>query len=145
MDKAIAFLLNNGADENAHSGRNLLDHLLGTAEILRSWDCDEDVVLAGLFHSVYGTESYHTQTISYDSREQVKEVIGKRAEQLAYEFGSRNNRFISFIQNNETDLILIECANLIEQKENPSFLAITTVVDLPVKAKTTITNYLQSY
>ena len=42
------FLRNNGTDNNSHSGRNLMEHLVGTAELLMEWKCDKDIVLAGL-------------------------------------------------------------------------------------------------
>lgn len=40
--------------------------------------------LAGLYHSVYGTEVFTTQTITLDARRKVKEAIGEQAEEIAY-------------------------------------------------------------
>lgn len=142
----IDFLLDNDADENAHSGRNLIEHLLGTAELLMEWECDKDLVLAGLCHSIYGTDSYHTVTIDPSRRDEVRDLIGERAEELAWQFGNRKTpRIVSFIENKETDLVVIECANLIEQKVEPSQLAAVTVVELPDNVREAVNKYLGTY
>jgi (p)ppGpp synthase/HD superfamily hydrolase len=147
IDKPILeFLENNGAFGNGHSGRSLIEHLTGTADLLAQWECDKDVVLAGLCHSVYGTDSYHTVTIDHSRRDEVRALIGEKAERLAWEFGNRKNpRIVSFIQNNEVDLVVIECANLIEQKVDPCQLAAATVVELPDYVRTAVSNYLETY
>jgi len=146
IHEVIEFLLDNGAAENAHSGRDLLDHLLGTAELLMQWECDKDLVLAGLCHSIYGTDSYHTVTIDPSKRDEVRALIGEKAERLAWEFGNRKNpRITSFIENKELDLVIIECANLIEQKVEPHHLAATTVVNLPDNVQEAVNKYLGTY
>jgi (p)ppGpp synthase/HD superfamily hydrolase len=143
--EVIEFLLDNGAAENVHSGRDLIDHLLGTAELLTQWECDKDIVLAGLCHSVYGTDSYRTVTVDPSRRDEVRILIGERAEQLAWEFGNRKNpRIVSFIKNNEIDLVVIECANLIEQQVNPCFLAVATVIQLPDNVRNAVNDYLRA-
>ena len=43
------------ADENPHSGGELLDHLRGTHDFLDAWGNEQHVCLGGLFHSIYGT------------------------------------------------------------------------------------------
>jgi len=146
IHEVIEFLIENNATSNGHSGRNLIDHLSGTADLLAQWNCDMDIVLAGLCHSVYGTDSYHTVTIDPSRRDEVRALIGERAEQLAWEFGTRKNpRIVSFIQNNELDLIIIECANLIEQQVDPSQLAAATVVELPDDVQRAVNEYLGTY
>lgn len=140
------FLRDNGADENSHSGRDLMEHLVGTAELLVEWECDRDIVLAGLCHSIYGTDSYHTVTIDPSRREEVRALIGQRAEELAWQFGHRKNpRMLSFIENKETDLVVIECANLIEQKVEPHHLAAALVADIPSTVRESVNNYLGTY
>ena len=142
----IDFLLHNGADENSHSGRNLMDHLVGTAELLMEWGCDRDVVLAGLCHSIYGTDSYHTVTIDPLKREEVRALIGEKAEELSWKFGRRMNpRLTSFIHNKEIELVVIECANLIEQKVEPYHLAAVLVVDVPSTVRESVKKYLETY
>ena len=142
----IDFLIRNGADDNAHSGRNIMEHLVGTAQLLMEWECDKDIVLAGLCHSIYGTDSYHTVTIDHSRREEVKNLIGEKAEHLAWEFGIRKNpRLYSFIVNKEIDLTVIECANLIEQKVEPHNLAAATAISLPKKVSEAVNKYLKNY
>jgi (p)ppGpp synthase/HD superfamily hydrolase len=146
IEPILEFLMKNDAARNGHSGRKLIDHLTGTADLLAKWNCEMDVVLAGLCHSVYGTDSFHTVTIDPSRRDEVRALIGERAEQLAWEFGNRKNpRIVSFIRNNEIDLILIECANLIEQQVDPSQLAAATVVQLPDNVREAVNDYLGTY
>jgi (p)ppGpp synthase/HD superfamily hydrolase len=142
----IDFLIDNGADENSHTGRNLMDHLVGTAELLMGWECDKDVVLAGLCHSIYGTDSYHTVTVDPSKREEVRSLIGEKAEELAWQFGNRKNpRMRSFIENDETELVVIECANLIEQKVEPAYLTAALVANLPQTVRESVKQYLERY
>jgi hypothetical protein len=142
----IEFLLDNGVDENEHSQRSLLEHLTGTASLLMDWGCSSDIVYAGLCHSIYGTDSYHTVTIAPSKRDEVRALIGEKAETLAWEFGNRENpRIASFITNNETDLIVIECANLIEQNVEPHHLAAVLVTNVPAKVREHVNNYLKVY
>jgi hypothetical protein len=46
--------------------------------------CPEDVCLAGLFHSIYGTQRFQGFKLSLEKRAQVRDLIGERAERLAY-------------------------------------------------------------
>ena len=73
-------------DENPHSGGALLDHLRGTHDYLEAWGNDEAVCVGGLFHSIYGTQSYETESASLDDRQRIRTVIGERAERLAFLF-----------------------------------------------------------
>ena len=142
----INFLIENGVEDQLHTGRGLLSHLLGTAELLMKWKCSPDVVIAGLCHSIYGTESYRPITIDHSRRDEVRELIGDRAEMLSWEFGMRPlPRINSFIENGEIDLVVIECANLIEQGVAPSFLSAALVVDLPVNVRNAVNAYLKKY
>eukprot|EP01050_Picozoa_sp_SAG11_P016502 SAG11_NODE_2258_length_3613_cov_1.480364_1_plen_271_part_00 len=74
-----------GADLSLQEG-SFLDHLTGVESILRAWGCPEDVCLAGLFHSIYGTESFQAFSLPCDDehRSRVRTLIGARAEFLAY-------------------------------------------------------------
>jgi hypothetical protein len=82
----LALLRELGADKNPHTGRSLLDHLCGTADLLESWGRSQHVVLAGLFHSVYGTESYKVQSLPLDQRARIRAAIGEEAERLVHLF-----------------------------------------------------------
>jgi len=46
--------------------------------------CDEDLCRAGLFHSIYGTEKFQGFKLPLDRRAELVELIGSRAERLAY-------------------------------------------------------------
>ena len=65
----------------------LLAHLRGTHAILRRWNASPEVCDAGLFHSIYGTESYGAAALALEARHELREVIGSRAERLAFLFG----------------------------------------------------------
>ena len=69
-----------------HIHDDLLAHLVGTYQCLLDWDMPESVSLAGLFHSVYGTEGFPLSSISIDRREELIDQIGEEAEQLVYRY-----------------------------------------------------------
>lgn len=87
LEHKIAFLRRLGAGKRPHSGRSLLAHLLGTRTLLEVWGADPALCDAGLFHSVYGTESYRTAIIPLELRSEVCAMIGHEAEKLAFLFG----------------------------------------------------------
>ena len=95
--EVIAFLTAHGAGAAGHSYRVLLDHLRGTRALLSQWGAREAVQDAGLFHSVYGTETYRHVTLPLDLRGQVRALIGEEAEGLAYVFGAMTKE--SFLEN----------------------------------------------
>lgn len=100
IDKIINSLEQFGILEQGHTGQSLVSHLRGTYQILKKWNCSEKLCLAGLCHSIYGTESYRKQTVPLECREFVKELIGKDAELLAYYFGAHEkNYFWEFLSN----------------------------------------------
>ena len=84
LERAIALLEEIGAEDTDHPRGSLADHLRGTYDILRSWGCEADVRLAGLYHSVYGTDVFRTVTVAPDARDKVEAAIGPAAERLAY-------------------------------------------------------------
>ena len=124
------------ADRTPHSGRTLLDHLRGTHDLLTAWGNPEPVCLAGLFHSIYGTNAFRHRAFGAADRPRVRAVVGVRAERLAHLFGvvNRPQALIEAWDRgapvphltaaggaapvNRADLLAlieIECANLIEQ------------------------------
>ena len=52
--------------------------------LLESQGCPEDVCRAGMFHSIYGTEKFQGFTLPLGRRDEVRALIGDRAERLAY-------------------------------------------------------------
>ncbi|MDQ3180218.1 MAG: hypothetical protein M3Q33_06830, partial [Acidobacteriota bacterium] len=90
--KGVEFLKRFKADSVKHSSASLLVHLEGTGRILREWNCPAYLVKAGLFHSIYGTESFEQGLVSWRDRQIVEKVIGKRGEKLAYLFAAKTRR-----------------------------------------------------
>lgn len=85
--KYLDFLIQHGADKTPHrSDGMLLEHLVGTYNILADWGNDKTLALAGLFHSVYGTKSFKTQTLGLQFRDDVRALIGEDTEALVYVF-----------------------------------------------------------
>src|SRR5262245_12534106 len=68
--------------------RTLRDHLCGTCELLERWNAPADACLAGLFHSIYGTEVFRAVAAALSQRPRIRAVIGERAEELAYLFSA---------------------------------------------------------
>ncbi|AVO32152.1 DUF6817 domain-containing protein [Stenotrophomonas maltophilia] len=132
-----------GADRHPHSGRSLLDHLVGTAELLSRWGCAAHVCAAGMYHSIYGTNAFSIACQGREQREVVVSLIGERAERLVHLFAI-SERPIAFFKavgsgylssrfdgsqhpvtlDELRELIAIECANLIEQRGQPGLVEV---------------------
>ena len=80
----IDFLKSIGCDKELHSGTTLLEHLIGTRDIVKERGGSEYLQDACLFHSVYGTKKFNHQ--STKDREKVKSLIGEKAEELVFIF-----------------------------------------------------------
>lgn len=133
--RRIDLLGNVPIDGIEHYGRRLQQHLIGTHDLLDAWGNPEHVCLAGLFHSVYGTRTFRTAALTADSRDDVRAIIGERAEALVHAFGSSDrkrllleNRSAPFVwvdfrsgERNEissevlNELVEMEVANFVEQ------------------------------
>src|SRR5580704_14622773 len=86
LDKRVQFLRGVNIEAREHSERGLLDHLLGTRQLLLEWGARPVLCDAGLFHSVYGTEGYKHATLPLSMRSRVQELIGNEAESLVWLF-----------------------------------------------------------
>ena len=86
FDKKIDFLKSIGSDKVSHSSRTLLDHLIGTHDILQGWGKAQIVLDAGLFHSVYGTAKFMPNKGLVDNRQVIIDLIGDQAEEIVYWF-----------------------------------------------------------
>ena len=91
LDEKLNFLRSHGAGTQRHSGGTLIAHLLGTRTLLKAWGARPALCDAGLFHSVYGTESYGAGIIVLELRPAVRDIIGKEAEALAFLFGIKKS------------------------------------------------------
>lgn len=85
----LDFLKKQGAHLKKHSlGETLLDHLIGTYNLLDSWKLPKHVSVAGLFHSIYGNEYFKEGLLDFSERKLVVDVIGEEAEVLVYYFNA---------------------------------------------------------
>jgi len=137
VDTLLENLERFGISTTSHSQESLLSHLKGTWSILNHWNCEEATSLAGLCHSIYGTESFLKVSATLDNREYLQSLIGIEAENLAYLFGAHkkdslwenlnrsgnfsiHDRFVNqsrVISKKElSDLITITLANWLEQR-----------------------------
>jgi hypothetical protein len=114
----------------------LLDHLLGVSLILERWQEREALCLAGLCHSIYGTEAFRIAAVSLSKRTQVSAAIGVEAERIAYLFNAmrrdtlwatlgRRTEFhvhdrytngdVALSPGDVRDLVTVALANMLEQ------------------------------
>lgn len=119
--KEIAFLKEIGCDKLPHSGRTLLDHLIGTAVLLRERGRNKRIQRAGLFHSIYGTAGYKKSEDLNVDRNTIAGLIGYYSEFLVFIFCKtecRTTKILAddyFHEPERTHLRWIEWANLVEQ------------------------------
>lgn len=113
------FLIESGTIDEEHFEGTLYEHLIGTWNILKELQCSDDVCNAGLFHSIYGTDIFKSITVSKDCRNEVKNLIGERAEKLVNYFSTakdpREKNFLNFPEPDRSDLMVISFANALEQ------------------------------
>jgi hypothetical protein len=86
LERRLQFLRDADTEGMPHTDRGLLDHLLGTRQLLVEWEARPALCDAGLFHSVYGTDSYELKAIPLTMRHEVQQLIGDEAETLAWLF-----------------------------------------------------------
>lgn len=127
-------------DVTPHSGRHLIDHLVGVYQLLAAWDNPPHICRAGLFHSIYGTNIFTVRSASFSERAVISEAIGEPAERLAFLFciSERPVAFLKAVAQRRyviddivhrqpvtvtpdeiAALIEIETANFLEQPDNP--------------------------
>jgi len=78
------YLVAIGIEEVGHTGKSYLAHLVGLYRLLEASGCSEEVCRAGMFHSIYGTQKFQGFKLGLDRRSEVRDLIGERAERLAY-------------------------------------------------------------
>lgn len=110
----------NKFQEVSHGDSSYMTHCFGIYNILKNIGCTEDVCIAGLYHSVYGTNNFSISNSV--TRDEIKTVIGTYPEKLVSIFCSLTNRANSILNNTldlnynvRHDLCCIEYANTVEQ------------------------------
>lgn len=78
------FLVRLGIAEVDHSDKSFLAHLIGVYQDMKTHGCNEELARAGMFHSIYGTQMFQGFKLGLEERPKVRELIGERAERLAY-------------------------------------------------------------
>jgi hypothetical protein len=84
LKRLTDFLIGHGIDRIGHSNKTYLAHLIAVYRYLERMGCGEEVARAGMFHSIYGTELFQGFKLPLEDRAQVRDLIGARAERLAY-------------------------------------------------------------
>ena len=84
LSELTDFLRSLGTEEIDHTGHDFLTHLIAVHDLLATHIEDTELAAAGLFHSIYGTEGFQDFSLPSDQREQVCDLIGARAELVAW-------------------------------------------------------------
>ncbi len=86
-----------GYSSTSHMNPNLFEHFNRTYRILKKWDNNESVCLAGLYHAIYGAGTFHEALVSLKKREDIALLIGDEGKNLVYYYSilSRSD----FVQN----------------------------------------------
>jgi hypothetical protein len=88
VDEKIVAFLHEQTKDVTHSGRTFFEHLVGVHDLLQQRRAPSYVCLAGLFHSIYGTNVFRHQTVPINNRDLIVDLIGEHAELLAFIFCS---------------------------------------------------------
>ncbi len=84
LPELLDFLYSLGTAEIDHTGHDFLTHLRAVHDLLDEHGCGGELAVAGLFHSIYGTEKFQDFCLSLDRRDEVRDLIGERAERIAW-------------------------------------------------------------
>ena len=118
----LDFLESIGCSEKTHTGRTLIEHLMGVRRILKEWGAPEYLQDAGLFHAVYGT-AYLKEQMTVN-RDKVRDLIGEHAEEICFLFCTiphpRNDN-INNIEDEQLriDLLVLTEANIDDEAHRP--------------------------
>lgn len=84
LKELTKFFIETGSSDIEHTDKSYLAHAIAVHNDLKRWGADDELCRAGLFHSIYGTELFKLFQYPLENRPKVRELIGERAEQLAY-------------------------------------------------------------
>src|SRR5437870_6620133 len=84
LKKLTDFLVGLGIERIGHTKKTYLAHLVSVYRIMKDAGCSQELCRAGMFHSIYGTERFQGFKLSLERRPEVRDLIGQRAEWLAY-------------------------------------------------------------
>jgi len=92
VPKLLRYLKEHGTADVPHSNTYFLSHLTGVYRILQGWSFAEHVAVAGLFHSIYGTNAFSGFGLGLDHRPEIRNLIGDEAERLVYAYCALTNQ-----------------------------------------------------
>jgi hypothetical protein len=95
MEEALQRLSALGAEGLDHPAGDVLQHFRSTFERLQTWGEDEAVCWAGLYHAVYGTETFVPTLMTLERRQEVAGIIGAKAETHVYFFCACDRAFFA--------------------------------------------------
>ena len=99
--KAERYLERLGCDALPHlKDQSLLEHLKRVADWLDQQGSDEKTILAGLCHSLYGTEFYTRAPLPHSDRSLLRRLIGDFSEEIVWQFGRAKSA--TFLATNDT-------------------------------------------
>jgi hypothetical protein len=78
------FLVALNVEQVPHTNKSYLAHLVAVYRLMETHGCTAEVCRAGMFHSIYGTQQFQGFKLELDQRDTVRNLIGDRAERLAY-------------------------------------------------------------
>jgi len=112
----------------AHNDQEFYEHCHNVYKILKQLGQNEDVCLAGLYHSIYDTDAYKL-AIDID-RKEVVEQIGKTAENLVWSFCQLDDKENYLLKEypKHKDLFYISYANMLEQRDRLQGTDIETMI-----------------
>ena len=84
MKTMTDYIIALGADKISHTRKTYLAHAIGVYQLMRSWDEDDEMCRAAMFHSIYGTETFTAFALPLDQRGTLRHMIGEHAERIAY-------------------------------------------------------------
>ncbi len=97
------FLTGLGIDKVAHTQKNYLGHLLAVYRFMKDAGCTEELARAGMFHSIYGTQQFQGFKLPLEDRSKIRDMIGERAERLAYLNCAMQRETVDAIVGQDTD------------------------------------------
>jgi len=131
-EQVLVFLREYGAASILHSGSCLLNHLIGVERTLDRWGAPLHTRLAGLLHSIYGTEGFPAHSDVTCKR--IAAMVGREAAELVFLFcemdqnslldsvsarrpllRARNGALLNVTLAQIDELLLINLANMADQ------------------------------
>ena len=84
LKRLTDFLMELGVEKIGHTQKTYLGHLIAVYRLMERHGCTPELCRAGMFHSIYGTQQFQGFTLPLERRGEIRELIGERAEHLAY-------------------------------------------------------------